>query len=297
MIKSLRKRFILFSVLVISSILIIIGFAIFIGSPSNLPIHRYFVILSLAVIMVFVGSWLLSKAAIKPIQTAWQKQLDFTADASHELRTPIAVIQTNLELVMDSPEESVESQMKWLKNIEAEHKRMAKLVEDLLTLSRADTDQQALDAELFMFGDTLSEALVPFEPIASGKNIAFETNINNSIAFNGDRKRIKQLFIILIDNALKYMDSSGTITISLDRNEKEIRLTVADTGYGIEAEHLEKIFDRFYRVTKTRKLNQDGSGLGLSIAKWIVCEHRGSIQVESTPGIGTTFTVCLPINK
>jgi signal transduction histidine kinase len=296
MIKSLRKRFVLFSVLVISSIIIIMALFIFVGSPNHLPTHRYVIILSISFVLVFLGSWLLSKEAVKPIQAAWQKQLDFTADASHELRTPIAVIQTNLDLVMDSPDETVESQMKWLKNIEAENKRMAKLVEDLLTLSRSDTNQQTLEMETFMFDEAIAEALAPLEPVAKEKNIVLDTNIDNRIAFLGDRKRMKQLIVILADNALKYTDS-GTVTVSLTRTENEIVLTVSDTGQGIGAEHLDKIFNRFYRVAKTRKLNQDGSGLGLSIAKWIVQEHRGTIEATSTPGAGTAFTVHLPIKN
>ena len=294
MINSLRKRFILFNVLVISSIIVIIALFVFVGSHSDLPAHRYIFTGVLTVVMVSIGSWLLSKVAIKPIKATWQKQLDFTADASHELRTPITIIQTNLELVMDSPNETVGSQMKWLQNIEAENKRMAKLVDDLLTLSRADTDQQALETETFMFDEVVLEALTPLEPVASRKNIELKIHVNDKLTFNGDRKRIKQLCVILVDNALSYTDSPGSVTISLDRNEKEMTLTVSDTGHGIETEHIDKIFDRFYRITKTRKLHQDGSGLGLSIAKWIVQEHGGKIEVTSTPNIGTTFIVHLP---
>ena len=297
MINSLRKRFIFFNILVISSILIIIALYIFAGSQSNLPSYRYITSLSLVTIMVFIGSWLLSNVATRPIKAAWQKQLDFTADASHELRTPISVIQTNLELVMDSPKETVGSQIKWLKNIEAENKRMAKLVEDLLTLSRADTDQQSLEVETFSLNEVVLEALTPFEPIARRKNIEFKIHVNEKFTFSGDRKRIKQLCVILIDNALNYINDSGTITVSLGHNDKETTLTVSDTGCGIESEHLDKIFDRFYRVTETRKLHQDGSGLGLSIAKWIVQEHGGTIVATSMPSAGTTFTVRLPNSK
>ena len=294
MIKNLRKRFILFNVFVTSVIVVIIGLSVFIGSPRNdLPAHRYVTTLSLAIVAVYVGSLILSKAAIRPIQAAWQKQLDFTADASHELRTPITIIQTNLDLVVDSKDETVGSQMKWLKNIEAENKRMAKLVEDLLTLSRADTDQQMIEKEMFMFDEAILETLAPFEAIASEKNIKLNVTVNNQIAFYGDRKRIKQLAIILLDNALSYTDS-GTVAVDLVRDEKEITITVSDTGHGIEAEHLGKIFDRFYRVSKTKTLNQDGAGLGLSIAKWIVQEHEGRIQATSTIGVGTSFVVHLP---
>jgi len=290
MIKTLRKRFIIFSVLVISAIIFLVGLFVFVGGESDIPAHRYVITLGLAVVLVFIGSLLLSKMAIRPIKDAWQKQLDFTADASHELRTPITVIQTNLDVIMDSPDEIVSSQMKWLQNIEAENKRMAKLVEDLLTLSRADTDHQTLAKELFMLDEAIAEVITPFEPIANEKNIALNMNVNNQTAFYGDRKRIHQLIVILLNNALNYTDS-GTVTVSLSKNEKDITITVTDTGHGIDAEHINKIFDRFYRVTETRNLNQDGSGLGLSIAKWIVQEHRGVIQVISTPGVGTSFSI------
>ena len=293
MIKSLRARFIFFNVLVISSIIIVIGLLIFFGSYSDLPVHRYVITLSAAIALVYLGSRLLSKMAIRPIQTAWQQQLDFTADASHELRTPIAVIQTNLELVMDSPQESIESHMKWLKNIEAENKRMAKLVDDLLTLSRADTDQQTLEKETFMLDEAIAEAALPFESIAYAKNIELIVNTDSGAAFYGDRKRIEQLIVILVDNALNYTDI-GTVIVDVSQNEGGVILVVSDSGHGIEAEHLDKIFGRFYRVEKTRKLHQDGSGLGLAIAKWIVQEHGGTIHAVSTPTEGTTFTVHLP---
>lgn len=293
MIKNLRKRFIIFSVLVISSIIIILALIVYLGPSSDLSAQKMIRTVFLSMGMVLTGSWLISKAAIRPVKQAWQKQLDFTADASHELRTPIAVIQTNLELVMDSRSETVESQMKWLQNIEIENKRMTKLVDDLLTLSRADTNQQNLELSTFMIDEVISEALIPLEPVALQKNIALEACLNSRTVFHGDRQRIRQLVIILMDNALNYTEGPGSIAISLICNEKNVKLTVSDTGNGIAQEHLDKIFDRFYRVAKTR--NQDGSGLGLSIAKWIVQEHRGTIHVESTPGKGTRFSITLPI--
>ena len=295
MIKNLRKRFILFSVLVISSILVIISLLVYLGPTSTLSIQKLAATILISIGMVFAGSWLLSKLAIMPVKLAWQKQLDFTADASHELRTPIAVIRTNLELVMDSPKKTVESQMKWLQNIEAENRRMAKLVDDLLTLSRADTNQQVLEMTDFMLDETISKALIPFTPVAKQKNIALEARLNSQTTFYGDRRRMEQLVVILVDNALKYMDGSGKVYISLTQYEKGVKLEVSDTGSGMEPEHLAKIFDRFYRVVNNRKQNQDGSGLGLSIAKWIVQEHRGTIRVESKPGVGTTFAIILPI--
>jgi signal transduction histidine kinase len=298
MINNLRRRFIIFNILVISTIIIIVGLVMFVGSPRHTPRdispHRYIITLLLGIVLVVVGSWLLSKKAVAPIEKAWQKQLDFTADASHELRTPIAVIQTNLELVLDSPDETVASQMKWLKNIEAENNRMAQLVGDLLTLSRADTNEQVLVIEPLMLNEIIAETMVAFEPVATEKQIELQNRLADDIIFNGDRKRMQQLIAILLDNALTYMGRAGEITINLQADIKYYMISVFDTGQGIEPEHLDKIFDRFYRVSKTRTLNQAGAGLGLAIAKWIVTEHGGSIHVDSIPDIGTTFTISLP---
>jgi signal transduction histidine kinase len=295
MIKIIRRRFILFNMLVIGVIVVLVGLYIFMGSPNTRPLHNYLLTFLGAMVLVFIGSLLLSKIAIRPIQAAWQKQLDFTADASHELRTPITVMQTNLELVLESPKMTVESQLKWLKNIEAENQRMARLVEDLLTLSRADAGGQTLQKEDFMVSETLTEALAPFLPIAAAKNIVLKATAREQTAFFGDRKRFVQLIIILVDNALHYTDT-GEVEVSITENEKELTLTVADTGRGIAPEHLDKIFERFYRVTDTRAMHNDGAGLGLSIAKWIAQQHGGRIYVESSPNSGTVFAVNLPVN-
>jgi len=164
---------------------------------------------------------------------------------------------------------------------------------DLLTLSRADTNQQTLDVQPFVLKEAVSEALASFEPIANEKKIDLKVNLADPFIFHGDRNRIKQLCVILVDNALQYTDS-GSVTVSLTQNEKETTLMFSDTGHGIEAEHINNIFDRFYRVEKTRTSNQSGSGLGLAIAKWFVEEHGGIIKVESTLDVGTTFTVHFP---
>ena len=294
--KNLRKRFIFFNMIVISSIALIIGFFMFFGTPANnMPPHRYITMLLLVIFATYIGSVILSKIAIAPIKSAWQKQLDFTADASHELRTPLAIIQTNLELVLDSPDETIESQLKWLKNIEAENKRMAKLVDDLLTLSRADTTEQLIEKEMFMLDEAILESLTPFEALTLEKGIKLNVLVDSQINFLGDKKRIKQLVVILLDNAL-YYTNEGSVTIALSKSETQVVLSVSDTGCGIEATHIDKIFDRFYRANKTKTLNQNGIGLGLSIASWIVKEHGGQISVKSTPGAGTTFRIYLPLS-
>lgn len=296
MIRSLRKRFILFCVLVISIILIVISFFIFLNPEGELSILRWIVTIIMGITMVFIGSLILSKIAIAPIKGAWQKQLDFTADASHELRTPLAVIRTNLELIMDCKEESVESQMKWLKNIDAESQRMTKLIDDLLTLSRADTNRQEFEQNEFLLEQAVNEAVMTFEGIAKQKGICLHVQTNNNILFCGDRKRIKQMLIIILDNAIWYSGASD-IAVSVMENKRNIEIKVHDNGCGIAEEHLEHLFDRFYRVTETRNRNPDGAGLGLSIAKWIAEGHGGKIFVKSVLGEETEFRITFFQNR
>lgn len=291
MIKKLRSRFILFNVLVIACVLIILAFFIFLGSKNTPSASRFVPVLGISLLLVFVASYMISKFALKPVKHAWQRQLDFTADASHELRTPLAVIKTNLEIVMDSPDETVKSQMKWLQNIEAEHTRMTKLVEDLLTLSRADTEEESLFQTTFLFDETVQNALNTFGPVCTQKEIVLSRKIEPGIAFCGDEKRILQLIVILLDNAVQYTQSQGSIAVELHRKGNEINLTVQDTGAGISKEDMTKIFERFYRANHTRQQNPDGSGLGLSIAKWIVDQHSGKITVKSELRKGTLFSV------
>lgn len=291
MIKNLRKRFIAFNMVVLFCVVVILSLIVSAGSKSNLTIDRYVVAIVMSLVLVFIASYIISKFALKPIKHSWQKQLDFTADASHELRTPLAVIRTNLEIILDNPNETVESQLKWLKNIEIEHTRMTKLVEDLLTLSRADTGEQSLFTSTFMLDKTAQVAINTFQSVCQQKEIYLTHNIETNISFSGDEKRISQLIIILLDNAFQYTQTKGRISFELHKKENGIEFSVQDTGTGISKEDTTKIFERFYRVNNTRQQNPDGSGLGLSIAKWIVEQHRGRIYVDSKLGEGTIFTV------
>lgn len=297
MIKTLRRRFIVFNMLVISIILLILSLFVFFGSKNYLSTERLLITVIVSLITVFVGSFLLSKIAIKPIKVAWQKQLDFTADASHELRTPISVIQTNLDIVIDNKEETVESQMKWLENINSENKRMIKLVENLLTLSRADTNEQKLEIQFLVINEIIKKVIGLFQINANEKNITINSNIDKKVKMYGDKKQIEQLMMILIDNALKYSDENEHININVYMNEKTVKLIVNNTGSYIEKEDINSIFDRFYRVTSFRNKNPNGSGLGLAIAKLIVEKHEGNIIAESTKEKGTSFIITFPFFK
>lgn len=245
-------------------------------------------------ILTLFGSLFMANKALIPIKKSWERQKNFVADASHELRTPLAVIQTNLDVIKNSPEEKVGNQMTWLENIETENKLMAKLVDDLLFLARADSNQLLMNMANFNLNTAITEALSPFRPVADRENKKLLQEMADEIVFYGDQIRIKQLIGILVDNAIKYTPEGGIVSLNLHESSHDVIISVEDTGEGIEKENLDKIFERFYRIDKARSRENGGTGLGLAIADWIAKEHRGSIKADSTPGIGTTFTVTLP---
>ncbi|MBP2651764.1 MAG: phoR 1 [Firmicutes bacterium] len=249
----------------------------------------------IGVLLSLIASYIMAKRAVWPIEKAWQQQRDFLADASHELRTPLAVIQTNLDVVFDNPEETVLSQHKWLNNIREESISMAQLVDSLLFLARADSHQQMLDRHHIALNDILAQAVAPFEPVANKKSLLLKISTAAAVNLIGDEIRLKQVIAILIDNAIRHTSSGGTISLNLTKTIFSAVLTVADSGEGMEPQHLNKIFDRFYQVDESRA--KGGSGLGLAIAKWIIEDHGGTITVDSTPGFGTKFTIQLPLEK
>ena len=284
----LKRKFVFLNMIIITSIAVSIAVSLYVSTPSRITVQRLVGVIAMMLVPVCVGSFLSARIAIKPIQASWQRQLDFTADASHELRAPLAVIRSNLELVMDNQNETVGSQMKWLNNIHIETVRVAKLVDDLLTLSRSDTGLKTLEYSRFSLNTAAMEVAAVFEAMASKKGIVIQTIADIEILFWGDYQRIKQLLTILIDNAVKYMDKPGSIKITLAKKDRIIQLAVSDTGKGIAPERLPKIFNRFYRASRDEvsraendKQAADGFGLGLSIAEWIVKEHGGTLKAES----------------
>lgn len=294
MLKTLRRRFILFNMLVILILIAILALTIFVGAKKELSLNRIIFIVMFCILIAFLGSYPISKKAVLPIRKAWQKQLDFTADASHELRTPLAVIRTNLEIVMDSSEETVASQMKWLRNMYIEQQHMERLISDLLTISRADTGVDELQQSTFSLSTLLQEITEKFSPVCRNKGIQLQQSIDPNVDFYGDRQRLNQLIVILLDNAYQYSDPGGKIALTLENGEKNIHISVKDTGVGISEENIDKLFDRFFRITNFRKKNPDGLGLGLPIAKLIVEQHHGEIVIASNLSEGSNFTIILP---
>lgn len=260
-------------------------------------VGTYVVVGLLALLLVLICSFFLAERALVPIRKSWEKQKNFIADASHELRSPLTVIRTNLELVMGNGNETVESQRKWLDSVKDESIRMSNMVNDMLLLARADANQEVMEKTSFELSEVLKSAFDSLETVAASKNLRYEVDLGADGIFLGDERHIKQLVTILLDNAMKYTEDGGNVKLLLEAEHEHYTITVADSGIGIPEEHISRVFERFYRVDKARSRNEDGTGLGLAIADWIVKEHKGTIKIVSVVGEGTRFIVSLPKGK
>lgn len=226
---------------------------------------------------------------LERLERLFRSQQRFLADISHELRTPLTSMRGNVDLMQRMHEYDEESMIV----IQEEMERMSRLLGDLLLLARADTGGLPLIRDVVELDNLLFDVYRQVDRI--DKTVTMELTEVDQVRVMGDADRLKQLLLNLVDNAIKYTPPGGRISLSLAKDKNWAQLSVSDTGVGIPAEDLPHIFDRFYRVDKARSRAQGGSGLGLSIAKWIVQAHAGTIQVQSTPGVGTTFLVTLPV--
>jgi len=218
----------------------------------------------------------------------------FTADASHELRAPLTLIQTAAEFTLRrerSHAENVEAMEKVLR----ESKRTSQLIDSLLLLARADSEEEVHSTGTVRINSVLHDVIERAAPLASGKSIKISAEIDAaSVEVAGEEALVSRLLFILIDNAIKYTPEGGSIKVSLLSEEGSALIGVQDTGIGIAEEDLPRVFDRFWRADKVRSRSMGGAGLGLSIAKWIVEKSGGTIHVESELGNGSTFEVRLP---
>ncbi|MCZ8515608.1 ATP-binding protein [Paenibacillus filicis] len=242
--------------------------------------------------------YLLAGRSMVPIVRAYKRQQDFTADASHELRTPLSVMQSSVEILGEEQEALPPFHRKVLSNMDEEVHRMIRLTESLLTLARSDSDAVEILREPIGLRGLAQDAVEKLRPLAERKRIALE--LRHAVHAGGpdtarlDGERVRQLLVILLDNAIKYTSEGGSVTLETALSEKGARFVVTDTGIGIPEDQIPHIFERFYRIDKARSRQEGGTGLGLSIAKWIVDAHGGTIQAESGAGRGSRFTVLLP---
>ena len=243
-----------------------------------------------------IGYYMAGRALV-PLKEAYDKQKQFAADASHELRTPLAVVMASADLLLADPSIKEPFLRQVLEDLKSEVKKMTNLVSDLLMVARSDNNALKVKIQRLDLTEILKQVIRTMTPIAEKKNIRLAGENFVKVMINADEQRIKQLAIILVDNAIKYTTEGGAVLIRLEKADNARAVfAVMDSGIGIAPEDLDKVFERFYRVDKARSREMGGNGLGLAIAAEIVKLHEGKISVASKLGEGTKFTVELKAN-
>ncbi len=252
--------------------------------------------LPLALIFVGIAGWWLAGQAMRPIRQSYQQMQQFTADAAHELRTPIAAAQATVESVLDTPHLSEAETRKTLQVLDRQHQRLSQLIRDLLLLTRLDLQGQATQTNTCCLGDLVNDIAEELAALALNSKVHLNTDIQNRqpLKVIGDEGQLYRLVFNLVINAIQYTSNGGEVTIALAQQDQQAVVQVRDTGVGIAPEYQSKIFNRFYRVDNDRNRQTGGSGLGLAIAQAITQQHRGRIQVQSQVGQGSKFIVHLP---
>lgn len=221
---------------------------------------------------------------------------DFVTNASHELRTPVTALKGFAEVLLDGAMEDPELTKQFLEIIQKESRRLEILVNDILELSRAEQKQVTMQKETLVLNEVVKDCFELIQSQAEEKNIRLRvfSNVAEEIMMYGEKSRVEQVLNNLIFNAVNYTDRNGKVSVMLDQTDKDVVIHVVDTGIGIPEDELNRIFERFYRVDKARSRNSGGTGLGLSIVRNLVEKLNGTIEVKSTLGLGTTFTVRFP---
>ncbi|MBN2221934.1 MAG: GHKL domain-containing protein [Vallitaleaceae bacterium] len=258
----------------------------------NRLIFTFALVAFFTLILVFFISSYLTNRSISPIKEAFEKQTQFISDASHELKTPLAVISTNVDVLMENPIFSDSENKKWLQYIRSEVHRMGKMTKDLLYLTQMeDSENPTFVCSTFSLSSELELLLLGFEAVAYEKQMILKYTIQPNLSLFGNKEQITQVLMILLDNALKYTPPKGIIDLTLSQANHQIVLTIKNSGDGIPPEEIKHIFDRFYRMDKSRSREGGSHGLGLSIAKAIMERHKGKIECESKLHEYTCFTL------
>ena len=253
-----------------------------------------YLFIALASLLLLLGvSILLSRWATRPVEKAWTQQRQFLSDASHELKTPLTVILSNAELLEQA--QLSDKPARWTDNILSEAGRMRSLVEEMLTLARADNMVRTAVLTEVSLSDIAADCALAFEPVAFEAGKSLDYTLAENITVLGDREKLRQLISVLLDNAIKYGADGGTVTLSLEKTDRQAKLTVSNPGDPIPPEQLGHLFERFYRADDSRG-EKSGFGLGLSIAQTIAAEHKGTLKAESDD-ISTRFLYTMPLKK
>lgn len=270
------------------------GLLLVLGDSSSVRVTMWNTVLTCAavslgsILVFFFISLGLSNMAVKPIEQAWRQQKQFVADASHELKTPLTVILANNNIISSHQTETVAQQEPWLRATAEEAEQMRQLLDEMLTLARADDEQAVIDLHPINVSEQLEEEVLFLEPIAYEKNVTLEARIEKDLILASDPRLLKKLAVILIDNAIKHGSAGTTVTVTLSGGKLPF-LSVHNFGPAIAPEDLPHLFDRFYRSDKSR--STEGYGLGLAIANAIAGKLKSKLSVTSTEEEGTTFTV------
>jgi OmpR-family two-component system manganese-sensing sensor histidine kinase len=250
----------------------------------------------LALVFSGVGGVILTSVAMQPIEESFQRLKQFTADASHELRSPLMAIKSNAAVALKYSEEIRLTDCEKFQAIASAANQMTRLTEDLLFLARND---QVLTSQrdVINLGEVLNNLVQLHHTQAQAKQIYLHADIPDNLYILGDHLEITRLFANLIDNALQYTPIAGSLTIQGKHTSADLYINVKDTGIGIAPEHLNQVFERFWRADQARSYRDSGSGLGLAIAQSIAQTHNGLITVTSQLGVGSCFTVRLPKNE
>ena len=242
-------------------------------------------ILSQTFLVLLIVVAALSASVFKPIKETLDKQKQFISNASHELKTPIAIISANADVLQ------AENDTQWASNIKSQTVRMSGLVEDMLSLAKIDEGKVKLKFEKFNISDEITKSALPFDALAFEKHKTLNLFIQPDLFYTGDKQSVKQIVNILIDNAVKHASDNGEIMVELKKENGKIKLAVSNTGSSIPVNSANKIFERFYRGDQSRSRDSGGSGLGLSIAKGLADTNKWKISAVSIPDVSMTITV------
>ena len=245
-----------------------------------------------ALLAIIVAGWFLTERALIPIRAAMDRQVRFTADASHELRTPLTIIDTGLQVLRRHPKQNLGNNRHVLESMSAETRRMTRLVDDLLALARVDSGQAQIQLQPTDVTELVTSTGRDLEALAASRGARIEFVPGGKIDARVDADRLRQVLVILVDNALRHGTPGDTIEVRAARSGNELRLEVADHGPGIPADQRASVFEPFHRLEASR--SESGTGLGLSIAQWIVRSHRGTIRLMDN-GPGLRVRVCIPL--
>ena len=241
----------------------------------------------IVIVLSIIISWYIAKRTVTPIVKSYKKQTEFVQNASHELRTPLTIIQAKQELLLQSPQSKIIDKSEDIALTLNETRRLKKMISELMELARTDNNKSTINKAKTNINNLAKDVIPPYQEMANMQNKKMQLNVNCNKEINIDKNAIKQLIIILLDNALKYTEENDNIEIDIHNRDDKLFINVKDTGIGISDEGLKHIFERFYREDKARSREKGGTGLGLSIAHTIVKKHGGSIKLIHNKPKGT----------